>query len=103
MNIHDQDQTLRERFDAKQTLRKTIKDLISSLKYELEYAEEIQHKLNAEDANRTWVENMDITENLDYLIRDLNPEYEMQQGNFDYFSRELKKVQDYITAKNEEE
>jgi len=27
----------------------------------------------------------------------------MQQGNFDYFSRELKKVQDYITAKNEEE
>jgi len=103
MNIHDQDQTLRERFDAKQTLRKTIKDLISSLKYELEYAEEIQHKLNAEDANRTWVENMDITENLDYLIRDLNPEYEMQQGNFDYFSRELKKVQDTIKAHNKEE
>ena len=103
MNIHDQDQTLRERFDAKQTLRKTIKDLISSLKYELEYAEEIQHKLNAEDANRTWVENMDITENLDYLIRDLNPEYAMQQGGFDTFSAELKKIQEYITAKNEEE
>ena len=103
MNIHDQDQTLRERFDAKQTLRKTIKDLISSPKYELEYAEEIQHKLNAEDANRTWVENMDITENLDYLIRDLNPEYAMQQGGFDTFSAELKKIQEYITAKNEEE
>ena len=48
-------------------------------------------------------EHTQAGENLSYLIRDLNPEYEMQQGNFDYFSRELKKVQDYITAKNEEE
>ena len=46
---------------------------------------------------------MDITDNLDYLIRDLNPEYAMQQGGFDTFSAELKKIQEYITAKNEEE
>jgi DNA repair exonuclease SbcCD ATPase subunit len=108
MNIHDQDQTLRERFDAKQTLRKTIKDLISSLKYELEYAEEIQHTLENPQSKLDYIEELlgehtQAGENLSYLIRDLNPEYEMQQGNFDYFSRELKKVQDYITAKNEEE
>lgn len=108
MNIHDQDQTLRERFDAKQTLRKTIKDLISSLKYELEYAEEIQNTLENPPSKLDYIEELlgehtQAGENLSYLIRDLNPEYEMQQGNFDYFSRELKKVQDYITAKNEEE
>ena len=103
MNIHDQDQTLRERFDAKQTLRKTIKDLISSLKYELEYAEEIQATLQGNRSNRNFLQEMDITDNIDYLIRDLNPEYPMQQGGFDTFSAELKKIQEYITAKNEEE
>ena len=46
---------------------------------------------------------LDIEDNLDYLIRDLNPEYAMQQGGFDTFSAELKKIQEYITAKNEEE
>ena len=82
-------------------LQKTLKSLISSLKSELEYAEEIQAEM--EEHPERELSTLDIEDNLDYLIRDLNPEYEMQQGNFDYFSRELKKVQDYITAKNEEE
>lgn len=89
--------------EAQTNLRKTIKDLISSLKYELEYAEEIQATLQGNRSNRNFLQEMDITDNLDYLIRDLNPEYAMQQGGFDTFSAELKKIQEYITAKNEEE
>ena len=84
-------------------LQKTLKSLISSLKSELEYAEEIQATLQGNRSNRNFLQEMDITDNLDYLIRDLNPEYAMQQGGFDTFSAELKKIQDYITAKNEEE
>ena len=88
-------------------LQKTLKSLISSLKSELEYAEEIQQRLE-EDQDTTPIEHLcsehtTAGDNLDYLIRDLNPEYEMQQGAFDTFSAELKKIQDYITAKNIEE
>jgi len=82
-------------------LQKTLKSLISSLKSELEYAEEIQAEM--EEHPERELSTLDIEDNLDYLIRDLNPEYAMQQGGFDTFSAELKKIQEYITAKNEEE
>ena len=82
-------------------LQKTLKSLISSLKSELEYAEEIQAEM--EEHPERELSTLDIEDNLDYLIRDLYPEYAMQQGGFDTFSAELKKIQEYITAKNEEE
>ena len=98
-NIHNFDRELHNA--TKPQLSDTIKSLIKSLKYELEYAEEIQAEM--EEHPHRELSALDIEDNLDYLIRDLNPEYEMQQGNFDYFSRELKKVQDTIKAHNKEE
>ena len=69
-------------------LRKTIKDLKHFLETELEYTEDIIFDLE----NDEWDT---IDENIDYLIRDLVPEYRNQQDAVDTLVEKLKEVQEY--------
>ena len=74
-------------FEAR-LLRKTIKDLKHFLETELEYAEDIIFDLE----NDEWDT---IDENIDYLIRDLVPQYQNQQDAVDTLVEKLKEVQEY--------
>ena len=69
-------------------LRKTIKDLKHFLETELEYTEDIIFDLE----NDEWDT---IDENIDYLIRDLVPQYQNQQDAVDTLVEKLKEVQEY--------
>ena len=69
-------------------LRKTIKDLKHFLETELEYAEDIIFDLENDEWNT-------IDENIDYLIRDLVPEYRNQQDAVDTLVEKLKEVQEH--------
>ena len=74
-------------FEAR-LLRKTIKDLKHFLETELEYAEDIIFDLENDEWNT-------IDENIDYLIRDLVPEYRNQQDAVDTLVEKLKEVQEH--------
>ena len=69
-------------------LRKTIKDLKHFLETELEYTEDIIFDLE----NDEWDT---IDENIDYLIRDLVPQYQNQQDAVDTLVGKLKEIQEY--------
>jgi len=69
-------------------LRKTIKDLKHFLETELEYTEDIIFDLE----NDEWDT---IDENIDYLIRDLVPQYQNQQDAVDTLVEKLKEVQEH--------
>jgi tyrosine-protein phosphatase YwqE len=68
-------------------LRKTIKDLKHFLETELEYTEEIISDLE----NDEWDT---INDNIEYLIRDLVPEYRNQQDAVDTLVEKLKEFQE---------
>jgi len=74
-------------FEAR-LLRKTIKDLKHFLETELEYTEDIIFDLE----NDEWDT---IDENIDYLIRDLVPQYQNQQDAVDTLVGKLKEVQEH--------
>ena len=69
-------------------LRKTIKDLKHFLETELEYTEDIIFDLE----NDEWDT---IDDNIDYLIRDLVPQYQNQQDAVDTLVEKLKEVQEH--------
>jgi hypothetical protein len=68
-------------------LRKTVKDLKHFLETELGYVEEIISDLE----NDEWDT---INDNIEYLIRDLVPEYRNQQDAVDTLVEKLKKFQE---------
>ena len=74
-------------FEAR-LLRKTIKDLKHFLETELEYTEDIIFDLE----NDEWDT---IDDNIDYLIRDLVPQYQNQQDAVDTLVGKLKEVQEH--------
>ena len=77
-----------DKFEAEALLRKTIKDLKHFLETELEYAEDIIFDLENDEWNT-------IDENIDYLIRDLVPQYQNQQDAVDTLVEKLKEVQEH--------
>ena len=68
-------------------LRKTVKDLKHFLETELGYVEEIISDLE----NDEWDT---INDNIEYLIRDLVPEYRNQQDAVDTLVEKLKEFQE---------
>ena len=83
-----------DKFEAEALLRKTIKDIKHFLEAELEYAEDIVSDLEKERPLEDYYET-DIDSNIDYLIRDLVPEYQNQQDAVDTLVGKLKEVQEY--------
>ena len=83
-----------DRFEAEELLQKTIKDIKHFLETELEYAEDIVSDLEKERPLEDYYET-DIDDNIDYLIRDLVPEYQNQQDAVDTLVGKLKEVQEY--------
>ena len=99
MNYQDQEivetEQMTEREIAEKRLRKTIKALQSTLESEIEYCEDIVSCLDKDQsALEDWYSN-DIDDNLDYLIRDLVPEYQNQVGAIDTLVNALKTIQQY--------
>ena len=80
-----------DRNEADIHLRKTIASLKDFLETELEYVEEIIFDLE----NGSKGDNSNIDDNIDYLIRDLVPEYQNQQDAVDTLVEKLKEVQEY--------
>ena len=83
-----------DKFEAETLLRKTIKDLKHFLETELEYAEDIVYDLEKERPLEDYYET-DIDNNIDYLIRDLVPQYQNQQDAVDTLVEKLKEVQEH--------
>jgi len=93
-----------DRFEAEELLQKTIKDIKHFLETELEYAEDIIYYLgkdpdlpNSEQRGEGLQDQYsnDIDDNIDYLIRDLVPQYQNQQDAVDTLVGKLKEVQEY--------
>jgi len=83
-----------DRFEAEELLQKTIKNIKRFLEIELEYAEEIISDLEKERPLEDYYET-GIDDNIDYLIRDLVPQYQNQQDAVDTLVEKLKEVQEY--------
>jgi len=83
---------------TKAGLHEIATNLVEDLEYELGYAKQILAELKDSVVP---IEDLDITSELDYLIRDLKPEFEMQSRAFDTYSFQLKEVLEYIQSKNE--
>jgi hypothetical protein len=93
-----------DKFEVEALLRKTIKDLKHFLETELEYAEDIVFELEKDRSNgaggdsesplEEWYSN-DVDDNIDYLIRDLVPQYQNQQDAVDTLVGKLKEIQEY--------
>ena len=88
-------QTLVE--DIADKLEKTVRELRTFLVDELNYVVEIQESLSEFDihwkrvlTNDYWNE---VDDNIDYLVRDLVPEYKKQLGGIDTLVDQLKEVQ----------
>ena len=88
-------QTLVE--DIADKLEKTVRELRTFLVDELNYVVEIQESLSELDihwkrvlTNDYWNE---VDDNIDYLVRDLVPEYKKQLGGIDTLVDQLKEVQ----------
>ena len=88
-------QTLVE--DIADQLEKTVRELRTFLVDELNYVVEIQESLSELDihwkrvlTNDYWNE---VDDNIDYLVRDLVPEYKKQLGGIDTLVDQLKEVQ----------
>ena len=79
-----------DRNEADIHLRKTVASLKDFLETELEYVEEIIFDLE----NGSKGDNSNIDDNIDYLIRDLVPEYQNQQDAVDTLVEKLKEIQD---------
>ena len=79
-----------DRNEADIHLRKTIASLKDFLETELGYVEEIIFDLE----NGSKGDNSNIDDNIDYLIRDLVPEYQNQQDAVDTLVEKLKEIQD---------
>ena len=87
---------------AEERLRKTIKTLQSTLEYQIEYCEDIVRCLDKDreiinsygHILEDWYSN-EVDDNLDYLIRDLVPEYQNQDGAIDTLVNALKTIQQY--------
>jgi len=84
---------------TKAGLHEITTKLVEDLEYELSYAKQILAELKDSDVP---IEDLDITSELDYLIRDLKPEYEKQSRAFDTYSDQLKEVLEYIQSKNKQ-
>tara|TARA_R110002020_G_scaffold27750_1_gene89299 strand:+ start:371 stop:607 length:237 start_codon:yes stop_codon:yes gene_type:complete len=78
-----------------------MSNLVEDLEMELGYAKTI---LETVEYCRPYepIDTLDITDELDYLVRDLNPTYPMQDRGFDTYSSKLKEVLEYIQSKNEQ-
>ena len=87
-----------DRNEADIHLRKTVASLKDFLETELEYVEEIIFDLE----NGSKGDNSNIDDNIDYLIRDLVPEYQNQQDAVDTLVEKLKEVQEYRQKKEVE-
>ena len=79
-----------DRNEADIHLRKTVASLKDFLETELGYVEEIIFDLE----NGSKGDNSNIDDNIDYLIRDLVPEYQNQQDAVDTLVEKLKEIQD---------
>ena len=83
--------------DAADKLEKTVRELRTFLVDELNYVVEIQESLSELDIHWKRVLTDDyeneVDDNIDYLVRDLVPEYKKQLGGIDTLVDQLKEVQ----------
>ena len=77
--------------DAADKLEKTVRDLRKFLVDELNYVFEIQKGQYVEALTDNYENEVD--DNIDYLVRDLVPEYKKQLGGIDTLVDQLKEVQ----------
>ena len=81
-------------------LRDILPRLIEDLESDIGYAKKIMAELNKNKMTPVW--KLDILDELDYLVRDLKPEFPMQDGGYDTHSTRLKVILDVIESKNEQ-
>jgi len=93
-----------DKFEAEAQLVKTVQTIKHFLETELEYAEDIIYYLgkdpdlpNSEQRGEGLQDQYsnDIDDNIDYLIRDLVPQYQNQQDAVDTLVGKLKEIQEY--------
>lgn len=77
--------------DAADKLEKTVRELRKFLVDELNYVFEIQKGQYVEALTDNYENEVD--DNIDYLVRDLVPEYKKQLGGIDTLVDQLKEVQ----------
>jgi hypothetical protein len=93
--------------DTADKLENAVKEIRTFLLAELGYVEEIQDQLSddgvaaiVKDGSVTYdylkdkCEN-DVDDNIDYLVRDLDPEYKNQHGAIDTLVEKLREVQEF--------
>ena len=89
-------ESMTEREIAEERLRKTIRELQRTLEYEIEYCQAIKYCLDQNpSAFLGDVYSNDMDDNLDYLIRDLVPEWQNQADAIDTLVNALKTIQQY--------
>ena len=91
---------------TKHELATLMSNLVEDLEIELGYAKTILETVEYVQNQYEPIDNLDITDELDYLVRDLNPRavagIAMQDRGFDTYSSKLKEVLEYIQSKNKQ-
>ena len=87
---------------TKHELATLMSNLVEDLEIELGYAKTILETVEYVQNQYEPIDNLDITDELDYLVRDLNTTNPMQDRGFDTYSSKLKEVLEYIQSKNKQ-
>lgn len=83
--------------DTADKLENAVKEIRTFLLAELGYVEDIQYHLKQNDIYATLKEDYEseMDNSIDYLVRDLDPEYKNQHGAIDTLVEKLREVQEF--------
>lgn len=84
--------------DTADKLENAVKEIRTFLLAELGYVEEIQDQLSDDGVTYDYLKDKcenDVDDNIDYLVRDLDPKYKNQDYGIDTLVEKLREVQEF--------
>ena len=88
------------KFQIESMLEYALKNAKEALNYQIQYIEHIENEIKKFPSSK--LEELDITDQLDYLSRDLNPEYSEQKDALDTYGSNFGQVLRYIDSKRDQ-